>query len=725
MRFSAIFLLLMFCGLDALADGPRVLKLKKTPERVTIDGVIDPAWSTADSADGFTMHQPYHNVPSTRRTVAKILTTDQALFCMMVCYDQRDSIQVITGKLDNTDGDYASIMIDTFLDKRTAYKFGVTASGARSDCRLLDDARDRDYSWDGVWFSAAKVYDWGYVIEWEIPYRSIQYDQNLSEWGLDFDRWMPTRKEDTYWCTYEEVEGQRISKFGKLRFEDFRPTVKGNNLEFYPVGITRATYLRDGAYKGEPDVGLDVFYNPSQKLTFQLTANPDFAQIEADPFQFNITRYETYFSERRPFFTEGNEIFMPSGRDRSSGFYKPLELFYSRRIGKRLPDGSDVPLQLGAKAFGRLADWEYGGFLAMTGEKDYAVDGTKATEPKAYFGSVRLKRQILDNSSIGLLFVGKHTPNNDDGVLDIDGAFRGSDWQLSYQLARSFNNQQGGLAASTGLLMFKDDLILGIRSKYIEEDFDADQVGYVPWKGTGGFTVFGGPRWYFKDGYIKQILIYSGFSLNHKKIESYVDHMGVLGYNMQFRDNWGFEVTFVAGRSKDRGVKYDSYEFDFSNWYNVSPKWYGNWGGSLLKTYNFSRDYLAYYYSTWSEIGWHATRVLDVGTMLNVFVEGNPDNKIEDITYNARPFVSVTPLNDLNIRIYLDNVYVRSTKQVQQMIFGFLFSYSFLPKSWIYLAVNEVRDRSDQFDQTGRLLPNTLHARDRVSVLKVKYLYYF
>jgi hypothetical protein len=85
----------------------------------------------------------------------------------------------------------------------------------------------------------------------------------------------------------------------------------------------------------------------------------------------------------------------------------------------------------------------------------------------------------------------------------------------------------------------------------------------------------------------------------------------------------------------------------------------------------------------------------------------------------------VTPLNDLNVRIYLDNVYVRSTKQVQQMIFGFLFSYSFLPKSWIYLAVNEVRDRSDQFDPTGRLLPNTLHARDRVSVLKVKYLYYF
>jgi hypothetical protein len=117
--------------------------------------------------------------------------------------------------------------------------------------------------------------------------------------------------------------------------------------------------------------------------------------------------------------------------------------------------------------------------------------------------------------------------------------------------------------------------------------------------------------------------------------------------------------------------------------------------------------------------------MLDVGTMMNVFVEGNPDNNVEDITYNARPYLSVTPANDLNIRAYLDHVYVRSTKQTQQIIFGLLFSYSFLPKSWIYLAVNEVRDRSDEFSSSGALLPNTLHVRDRVSVLKVKYLYYF
>lgn len=614
MRLSISLLLLAFFTLSALANEPKSLKLKKSPVRIVVDGIIDPVWSTADSADGFIEQQPYHGIPSTRRTVAKVLTTDEALFVLMVCYDQRDSIQVIAGTLDNTDGDYVSIELDTFLDKRTAYKFGVVASGARTDCRLLDDARNRDYSWDGVWFAQTKVYDWGYVVEWEIPYRSIQYDEKLTEWGLDFDRWMSSRHEDTYWCPYEENEGQRISKFGRLVFEDFRPTIKGNNLEFYPVGITRATYLQDGKYKGEPDGGLDIFYNPSQKLTFQLTANPDFAQIEADPFAFNISRYETYFDERRPFFTQGNEIFMPSGREQNTGFYRPLELFYSRRIGKKLPDGSEVPLQLGTKAFGRLNEWEYGGFLATTGARDYVADGEKSTEPRALFGSVRLKRQILENSSVGLLFVGKHDANQDNGVMDVDGAFRSSDWQLSYQIARSFKDKQGDFAASSGLVMFKDKMMLLVRGRYIGADFDVNQVGYVPWLGTGELTGLGGPRWYFKDGYVSQILLMGGFSFSYKRVETYTGQSGVLVFNMQFRDNWGFEIDAIGGRSKDQGIKYDSYEIDYSAWFNVSPRWYGNVYGIYSKTYNFSRDYLAPYFSLGGQVGWHTLKVLDIGT---------------------------------------------------------------------------------------------------------------
>ncbi|RIK78427.1 hydrolase, partial [candidate division KSB1 bacterium] len=461
------------------ANLDKTLQLKKFSAGIVVDGVIDPAWAQADSVVDFVQLQPFAGKEPSTKTVAKLITTEEALFCLMICYDEKKNIQKNTGKLDDFGGDIVSLMLDTFGDRRTAYKFAVTASGVRSDCRLLDDARNRDYSWDGVWFAKSKVYDWGFVIEMRVPYRSIKYNENLTAWGLDFDRWIPARNEDIYWCRYEENEGQRISKFGRLELGEHRPSAKGLNLEIYPVGIAKTTYLHDDKYDFDPDAGIDIFYNPSQRLTFQLTGNPDFAQIEADPFAFNISRYETYFEERRPFFTEGNEIFMPSGRQRNTGFYRPLELFYSRRIGKNLPDGKEVPLQFGTKAFGRLGEWEYGGFLALTGEENYEIGGENFREPRAGFASARLKKQILDNSSIGVLFVGKKTENDFDGVLDIDGAFRTSDWQLSYQLARSIKNSEGDFAGSAGFVQFKDKWIALARGRYVGKDFDVNQVGFV------------------------------------------------------------------------------------------------------------------------------------------------------------------------------------------------------------------------------------------------------
>jgi hypothetical protein len=717
---------LVLAGVNvALADSAKKIRLHKVDAAPHIDGVIDPVWSEADSTADFIQHSPYHGKEPSRKTVAKTLTTEHAIYCLIVGYDDEKNIQRITSMLDASTGDVVSLMLDTFSDKRTAYRFAVSASGARADCRLLDDARQRDFSWDGVWFSAARIYDWGFAVEMEIPYRSIQYDERLSEWGLDVDRWIPTLTEDIYLCEYEQNEGLRVSKFGRLVFEDFRPSVKGLNLEIYPVGISRAEYLHDSDYGVDWDAGVDVFYNPSQRLTFQMTANPDFAQIEADPFTFNITRYESYFDERRPFFTQGNEVFVPSGRDVSSGFYKPLELFYSRRIGKRLPDGSEVDLLLGTKAFGRLGDWEYGGFLAVTDEQDYYYDGEKLTEQQALFSSARIKKQVLGNSSVGLLYVGKTTEDEDTGVIDVDGAFRATDWQLSYQVARSYKNSEGDFAGSAGFLMFKEKWLLGIRGRHIGEDFDISQVGYVPWRGTTEFTALGGPGWYFDDGYVRQIMVYTGGSFSYEKVDDYTDRLGALGFNMQFRNNWGYEISLMAGRSKELEKEFTYYEANLSSWFDVSPRWDAHLNGGYAKTYNFARDYLASYTWVESEASWRPVDILSLGTSLNVFVEGNPDNNIEDVTLNTRPFFSLTPVNNLNVRVYVDNVYVHSTDRLEQVIGGLLFSYNFRPKSWIYLAINEVRDRSDEYDSEGSLLPNSLHLVDRACVFKVKYLFYF
>ncbi|PKL83071.1 MAG: hydrolase [Ignavibacteriae bacterium HGW-Ignavibacteriae-3] len=717
-KYFTLFILIPVVAFASISNKEKILTLKKIDKPILIDGIIDDSWSKADSVGDFFQLLPYIGKEPSRKSYAKVLTTETSLFCLIVCYDKREDIQSNTGKLDDMGGDVVSIMLDTFGDKRSAYKFAVNAAGTRADCRLLDDARNRDYSWDGIWFSDAKIYDWGYVVEIEIPYKSIQYDEKLNSWGLDFDRWRPLNNEDLYWCEYEQSEGQRISKFGKLLFEDFHPSVKGLNLELYPVAFGKINYLGNNKYKVDPNAGLDIFYNPSPQLTFQATANPDFAQIEADPFNFNISRYETFFSERRPFFVQGNEIFSPSGRQRNTGFYSPLDLLYSRRIGKKLPGGKEVPLTFGAKAFGRLDDWEYGGFAARTQETEFTnYDGSAGIEPSAIFLSGRIKKQILDNSNIGVLFVGKQTSENTYGVIDIDGAFRDSDWQLAYQVARSVKNSEGDFAFSAGFTKFSDTWVTFMRGRYIGDKFDINQVGYVPWNGTGEFVGLAGPTWYFKEGALSQLMFYAGPVLNYEKVDSYTDYGGVLGINMQFRSNWGYEINLQSIQTKDNNKEFNSSQVNFSSWFNVSPKWHANLYGGYSKRYNFSRNYLAFYSWMGASASWKVADLLQIGTSYNMWIEGNPEGNIEEITYNARPWFSFTPINDMSIYVYIDNIFLRSSDQMERVFLGALFSYQFSPKSWIYLALNEIHDRNN---------PNrSLNLTDRVSVFKLKYLYYF
>ncbi|MDP4190077.1 MAG: DUF5916 domain-containing protein [Bacteroidota bacterium] len=724
--FTVLALVFLFTEILIAADSEgNVLRIKRVQSEITIDGLIDPVWAKADSATNFFQKAPYYGITPTQKTVAKVLATDDALYCLIVAYDNTGLIQVNSGTLDQASGDMVSIMLDTYNDKRSAYKFAVSASGARDDCRMIDDGRNKDYNWDGIWFSEAKVYSWGYVVEIKIPFRSISYDKTLNEWGLDFDRWIAHTNEDLYWNKYAQNEGLRISKFGHLVFNDVKPSSQGINLEVFPVAITNVSLQDDGKYKVKPNAGLDILYNPSPSLTLQLTANPDFAQIEADPYDFNISRYESRFDEKRPFFTQGNEIFMASGKESNSGFYKPLELFYSRRIGKKLPDGSDVPLLSGTKAFGRISDIEYGSLLAVTGEKDYKVDSVMHKEDRAYYGVARIKKQILDNSTLGILFAGKATEKGNSGVLDIDGAFRKSDWQLSYQIARSFEGDKGDFGFSAGFMNFSRSYVLYSRTRYIGENFEGNTIGYVPWKGTAELTTIGGPNWYFDKGYLKSLLLYVGESLNYEKVDDYTDRSIILGINMQFRDNWGYELSGTIGRSKDSDKLYDSRDISLSSWYNISPLWNANLSCGYSKTYNFDRDYLATYFWLNNTFEWKASKNLSIGNDYNMYIENKPDGSLEDITYNARPYVTLTPINNMTTRIYVDNVFLKSADRLNSVIIGFLFSYNFSPKSWIYFAYNEVQNRDPYYDNNEHELPRIMRVTERASVVKVNYLYYF
>jgi hypothetical protein len=308
-------------------------------------------------------------------------------------------------------------------------------------------------------------------------------------------------------------------------------------------------------------------------------------------------------------------------------------------------------------------------------------------------------------------------------VIDIDGAFRTSDWQLAYQVARSFKGPEGDFAGSAGFRSTSKTWLGLARVRAVGSDFDVDQLGFVPWRGSAEVVGITGPTWYFDTGSLSNLTIYGGGALTYEHADLFTDAVGVLGVNVQFRSGMGGEMNLTGGPSLDAGYRYTAYELNLSTWYNISPSWNGNLYTGYSRSYNFSREYLAHFGWLGARIEWKALSTLDLGTSFDMFIEERPDGGLEDITYNARPYFSLTPFNNINLRVYLDDVFTRSSDQNERVIVGVLFSYNFLPKSWIYFAVNELRERVELTGVGGKTT-RPLQLTERAAVLKLKYLYY-
>ncbi|MBI4722145.1 MAG: carbohydrate binding family 9 domain-containing protein, partial [Candidatus Stahlbacteria bacterium] len=274
----------------------------KVASPIIIDGSIDSIWHSITSIDSFTQWNHNEGKSSTESTKVYICSDKQNIYVAFQCFDSEpDKIDIKITPRDYWMGDQVWIMLDTFGDKTTAYDFGVTAGGVQSDDRVLRDGRKTDASWDGVWYSAAKITDYGYNVEMKIPFKTLRFKPGLTEWGINFFRYISRKNESVSWAPLKQSEGIRVSRCGILK--GINPGRQGLHLEVYPVGL--ASYELNSIH---PQAGLDFnwCFTSSQ---LSCTTYPDFAQIEADPYTMNLSKYETYFQERRPFFIESQEVF--------------------------------------------------------------------------------------------------------------------------------------------------------------------------------------------------------------------------------------------------------------------------------------------------------------------------------------------------------------------------------------------------------------------------------
>ncbi|MGQ0764389.1 MAG: DUF5916 domain-containing protein [Gemmatimonadota bacterium] len=424
----------------------------------TIDGRLDDEpWKLATAITEMVQQRPIEGGEPSERTEIRIAYDEGALYIGARMYrtDPDRIPRSVTRRDGQSNAERITITLDTQLDRRTGVAFGITAAGVRHDFRHTrdEDFMGRESQFDPVWEAAANIDSLGWVAEMRIPFSQLRFPAGASQrWGVQFDRWMPDKNEDLQWVMIPQSETGYISRFGTLEgIEGINPTRPVELTPYFAGDATRRAAVDPLDPFNDPwagRAGLDAKFGIGSNITVDASINPDFGQVEADPAEVNLSAFETFFDERRPFFTEGSE------RLRGNG----AQYFYSRRIGAapRLSlDGDfvDIPgastILGAAKLTGRLASrLSVGGLLAVTGRelgKSFFIDSgfstTRAVEPRTAYGVLRLEREMgTQQSTLGAAFTTvRRDVNGEAGlaaILPSEALFGGLDWRIRMQQGR-------------------------------------------------------------------------------------------------------------------------------------------------------------------------------------------------------------------------------------------------------------------------------------------------
>jgi len=400
----------------AAAETENVAHAVRASGPIVLDGRLDePAWQGAPVASGFLQRDPDQGQPATEATELRLLFDDHALYVGARLAD--DQPAAIVRQLSRRDAlaeaDTFTLYLDPHRDRRTGVALQVSAAGVQRDAAIYDDNFEDD-TWDAVWESAVSVDEGGWSVEMRIPFSQLRFPTTAGHvWGVNACRVVYRKNESSWLELVPKNESGLASRMAGLEgIEGIEP---GRHLELLPYVSGRAEYVtpaspadpfNDGSrYFG--GAGLDFRYGLGTGMALVGAVNPDFGQVEVDPAVVNLTAFETFYDEKRPFFTEGSQVFLRFGRsgasDYTTYYYPEPQLFYSRRIGRE-PQGqavgefADAPTAttiLGAaKLVGRTTSgWNVGVLEAVTG-REYADVATGTTRD-------RVEVEPLTNSFVG------------------------------------------------------------------------------------------------------------------------------------------------------------------------------------------------------------------------------------------------------------------------------------------------------------------------------------
>jgi hypothetical protein len=436
-------------ALPAAAEGPaeREVKALRTHEQIRVDGLLSEfVWQGA-GAGGFIQRNPLDGKPASEATEVWLAYDDKALYVAARMHDAEPAkiVGLLGRRDDDLESDWFTFAVDPYLDRRSGFAFAVNPAGSMIDKTLFNDEWD-DSTWDGVWEGAARVDGQGWTAELRIPFDQLRFPvKDEYRWGVNFKRVIQRKNEVDYFSWVPKEENGFVSRFASLTgIRGIRP---GRHFEAVPYTAAKLAFsprqegnpFRDGSDL-LASAGLDLKYGLRSDLTLDLTLNPDFGQVEVDPAEVNLSVFETYYSEKRPFFIEGSNIFAfgYGGANNNMGFnWGNPEFFYSRRIG-RPPQGplggdgfADVPatttILAAAKLSGKAVGWNIG-FLNAVTAREFAVsdDGlgrsSQEVEPFSDYAVLRAQKDFHQGrQGLGVIATGVFRDLNDAGLQEVVG----------------------------------------------------------------------------------------------------------------------------------------------------------------------------------------------------------------------------------------------------------------------------------------------------------------
>ena len=385
----------------------RRIQAVRVADAIKIDGLLDePDWSLAQPATEFLQQQPTEGAPASERTEVRVLFDDKNIYFGIRAFDA-DAAHINARELvrdaEFSNDDTVAIVLDTYHDRRNAFRFIVNPLGTQQDALITDEGRDINVTWNGSWISSGRIDDQGYTVEIEIPLTTLRFKEGIESWGFNISRIIRRKNEENLWASWQRSFGlERVSQAGELtgveeirrrRLREIKPYASGEWREGVPlVG-------RGGLDAGvRANVGIEVAkLGITPSLTAEFTVNPDFGQAEVDDQIVNLSRFSVFFPEKRDFFLENSGIFL-FGRQGEN------QAFFTRRIGLT-DNGAPVPIDYGVKVTGKIGPYNLG-FLQVQTRK-LGETSTSFGIPRQQFSVLRVKRDILKRSYIGAILVNR------------------------------------------------------------------------------------------------------------------------------------------------------------------------------------------------------------------------------------------------------------------------------------------------------------------------------